>query len=326
VADEVRLSWTMPARNTDRLALRGEYTARLCRQPAGSSCVEIATLRLRPGAPGSFSDALPPSLAEGPLRPLAYFAEVVNGGAHSAGLSAPAETLAGEQPGSVEGFQAAPGAAGVMLSWQPLPGRELRLTRRLLGTAPDRAPAPGARQAGPGGQAAGLAGALSLPAAGREAEELTLHVALPEAAGGRALDATALPDRRYAYTASYVVHQPGGGPAAIAGPATAPVEVDTRDVFAPAAPAGLASVRTGEPPAVDLSWQPGSEPDLAGYFVYRAQDGGPMERISGERPLPGPAFHDAEVAAGHRYRYAVSAVDTHGNESERSRPAEEDVP
>jgi fibronectin type 3 domain-containing protein len=40
----------------------------------------------------------------------------------------------------------------------------------------------------------------------------------------------------------------------------------------------------------------------------------------------GPAFHDAQVAPGHTYTYAVSAVDQGGHESARSAEARETVP
>ena len=111
---------------------------------------------------------------------------------------------------------------------------------------------------------------------------------------------------------------------------TQPVRVDAADVFPPAVPTGLAAValagENGGPPAIDLSWQPDTEADLAGYVVYRREGTGDWQRISPEQPVVGPAFHDAHVQAGHTYRYAVSAVDQSGHESVRSAQAEETVP
>jgi fibronectin type 3 domain-containing protein len=101
-------------------------------------------------------------------------------------------------------------------------------------------------------------------------------------------------------------------------------------VFPPGVPAGLAAVATaaseGVPASIDLSWQPDAEADVAGYRVYRREGEGAWQRIAGERPVVGPAFHDVDVQAGHSYTYAVTAVDERGNESGRSAGASEMVP
>ncbi len=78
--------------------------------------------------------------------------------------------------------------------------------------------------------------------------------------------------------------------------------------------------------AIDLSWAPDSEADVAGYVVYRRESVGAWERISPAEPVVGPAFHDAHVQPGQTYRYAVSAVDEGGHESARSAETQETVP
>lgn len=103
---------------------------------------------------------------------------------------------------------------------------------------------------------------------------------------------------------------------------TPPVAVTPLDRFPPAVPSGLVAV--AGPAAVELSWDPDRDPDVAGYFVWRAAEGGSFERISGL--LAAPSFSDARVERGKRYRYAVSAADRLGNESGRSAPVEAELP
>jgi fibronectin type 3 domain-containing protein len=57
---------------------------------------------------------------------------------------------------------------------------------------------------------------------------------------------------------------------------------------------------------------------LVGYNIVRATGDGPFTPLAQRVPLP--AYTDTQVQSGQRYRYAVSAVDVVGNESERSTP------
>jgi hypothetical protein len=99
------------------------------------------------------------------------------------------------------------------------------------------------------------------------------------------------------------------------------------DTFPPAVPGGLQAVYSGDPqsPAVDLTWTPDSDEDLAGYNVYRREGAGEFARIN-KGLVKTPAFHDAQVKAGSTFTYAVSAVDVRGNESEKSGETSERVP
>jgi fibronectin type 3 domain-containing protein len=84
------------------------------------------------------------------------------------------------------------------------------------------------------------------------------------------------------------------------------------DQFAPATPAGL-SVITGLK-TVELSWDRNIEPDLKGYQVYRGEGEAALMKMGAV--LDKPAFSDAKIESGKKYRYAVAAVDEGGNESE----------
>ncbi len=96
------------------------------------------------------------------------------------------------------------------------------------------------------------------------------------------------------------------------------VEIVPVDKFPPAVPTGLTAAAS--PDSVELAWERNTDPDFAGYRVYRSLDGAAFEKIADS--LEAPNYSDRGVAGGKRYRYAVSAVDLLGNESARSQPVE----
>jgi fibronectin type 3 domain-containing protein len=66
--------------------------------------------------------------------------------------------------------------------------------------------------------------------------------------------------------------------------------------------------------AIEISWTPSTDADLASYRVYREAPGGPRERV-GEVAAPETSLRDTTAAAGIAYAYTVTAVDRAGNES-----------
>jgi fibronectin type 3 domain-containing protein len=88
------------------------------------------------------------------------------------------------------------------------------------------------------------------------------------------------------------------------------------DKFPPDVPASPTAV--AGPNSVELAWQGNTEADFRGYNVFRSVNGGPFEKIASLIEVP--VYSDASVEAGKMYRYAVSAVDLAGNESDRSAP------
>jgi fibronectin type 3 domain-containing protein len=93
-------------------------------------------------------------------------------------------------------------------------------------------------------------------------------------------------------------------------------------------PAGLEAVYTPVPQQagfIDLTWAPDTESDLAGYNIYRHEEGAAPVKVNSEL-VKTPAFRDNNVTAGHKYFYSVSAVDLRRNESGRSNEASEAVP
>ena len=91
-----------------------------------------------------------------------------------------------------------------------------------------------------------------------------------------------------------------------------------KDLFPPQVPADLtALLEPTAPPLVQLSWKPNLELDLAGYNLFRSENGGPPRRLNTDL-LVSPTFQDATIRPGTTYSYAVSAVDAKGNVSARS--------
>jgi hypothetical protein len=336
--DQVTLTWTMPRRNTDKLLLQGPVQARVCRTESGSgsgtgACATAGSTQFTPGADASFTETLPSELATGSARTLTYYVELVNRKGRSAGLSNGASVAAGQVPAAIVGLVAEMRRRGVLLSWSASSTEaaptQIRLLRKLLTPpAPRQKREPGnARPDAPKQPGGGL---LAPPA---EPRERTLMVKAGTSA--RALDEDVRINERYEYRAQRVATvEANGQTLELAGPLSAPVEIETRNTFPPAVPTGLAAVGTagengtqnGTRPAIDLNWLPNTEPDLAGYIVYRREGNGEWQRISPAQPIVGPAFHDANVVAGHTYRYAVSSVDQEGHESARSTEAEETAP
>ena len=102
------------------------------------------------------------------------------------------------------------------------------------------------------------------------------------------------------------------------------VQVVARDIFPPATPTGLQAAFSGpgQKPFIDLIWTPNTEEDLAGYNVYRHEQGMRAVKID-ILPVKTPVFRDGTVLACVTYFYSVSAVDVRGNESPRSEEAKQ---
>jgi hypothetical protein len=121
--------------------------------------------------------------------------------------------------------------------------------------------------------------------------------------------------------------QGGGKKGEVEGNDSQVVSVFANDVFPPVAPSGLQAVFSGiaQQPAIDLTWTPNTEPDLAGYNVYRHTGSEAPVKINADL-VKTPSFHDSGVKAGTTYFYSVSAVDLRGNESGKSAETSETVP
>jgi hypothetical protein len=329
----------MPKNTTDKVALKGDQRAHVCwaseallkpttvgkpgkTAPAAATLVVAKACRAAgdgmfpPDKPADFTAKLPAELTTGEPRAVGFYVELQNHAEKTAGPSNAAWVAAGAAPPGVTGLRVETRAAGVVLHWEtaaPLTGMALRIHRELE---------PGAGTAKPVAKP-DLGNGVPPP------DVQVLEVDLDKGDPGQALDRDAPLDHVWKYSAERVVRLEIEKHALeIAGPASEKVMIDAKDVFPPAVPAGLAAVADAEARAVDLSWTPDTDADLAGYAVYRRDTmaGGAMERISGSALVVGPSFGDVKVVAGRRYVYAVTAVDADGNESARSGEVEEGLP
>jgi hypothetical protein len=300
--DQVELHWTMPKRTTDKVPLVGQQKVKVCRRVGSEPCEDAGHLLAAPQSTATFTDHLPAALISGVPRPLIYTVELQNQAGRTAGPSNPALTAAGSAPAQITGLHAQARADGIALTWTPTDTDDIiRLHRTLADKAPPKnSPLPLQQ---------------TLEFTGKDQ--------------GSVLDPDAALDHIYTYTAQRVAKLTlEDKPVEIAGDPSESVTINARDIFPPAVPTGLQAIADPQARAIDLSWQPNTEADLAGYAVYRGEAGSnaPPTRISPPTAQPAPSFHDPSALPGHTYDYSVSAIDRDGNESPRSAEVEESLP
>ena len=104
------------------------------------------------------------------------------------------------------------------------------------------------------------------------------------------------------------------------------VDVLAHDTFPPAVPSGLEAVYSPAAQGfIDITWTANTEPDLAGYNIYRRSGNEQPVKINSEL-IKTPRFPDPGVQPGMKYFYSVTAVDLRGNESGKSEETSETVP
>jgi hypothetical protein len=104
-------------------------------------------------------------------------------------------------------------------------------------------------------------------------------------------------------------------------------EVLAHDSFPPANPSGVEAVYSSVAPNsfIDITWTANTEPDLAGYNVYRHTGNEQPVKINSDL-VKTPRFADPGVQPGMKYFYSVTAVDMRGNESGKAEETSETVP
>lgn len=327
--DKVTLTWTIPARTTDRQSLRylgkteicrsvenaaGEPALKECGKAVGEAAAPANFVEERKAASGKkiamkFVDTVDAAMQQATPAGFANYAvEVMNEAKRGAGLSNQARVPLTPTVAPFGGFAARAVGAGVEISWQ----------------------CPAARGKASGGKY--LFRIYRHPEGSAADTKVADLDATDCATGGRSdttfVDPTIEWEKTYFYRGTVVsVAEAAGKLVEVEGDDSPEVKVFAHDVFPPAVPAGLQAVYSGpgQETFIDLIWAPVTDADLAGYNVYRHEEGGPEVRVNSEL-VKTPAYRDAAVVAGKSYVYAVTAVDERGNESGKSEAAGEKVP
>jgi hypothetical protein len=360
VGDEVNLHWTTPSKTTDGLDIKGPITAEICRlappapptpAPPTPACTPVTRLLVQPG-PSQASETLPRPLTLDPVALLTYRVQLFNRRGHSAGLSPEAFAAAGAAPPPIAQLRATPIRDGAMLEWQPQSlSASIQLDRLLDGAVlPSKQPPPpkavtkpvksktkAKQKTKPKPEPKPTSAKPSFDNSPSAPPEVKLLASKDSSGPGGTIDRTAERGQTYHYTAQRIrtVVLPGNTPAGhtleLRSTVSSPVTLLLRDTFPPAPPTGLAAIPSGlisGGRSIDLSWEPNTDSDLAGYSVYRQQvsstgaPAGPFTRLT-STPVIGPSFRDQTAAPGQRYAYRVTAVDSSGNESAPSADVQE---
>ena len=314
--NRVTLSWSVPTRTTDRQTVRSLGPTRICRSldAEATECgVPVGELPSPPSAQPSgstqaqsqvFTDTLPGSIHQGnPTGDVTYAVEVLNLDNRSAGLSNRVTIPAMPTLPPPADFRAELTASGVAFNWTaaletvPHTGIEYhyRIYRRDENSGKDT-----------------IVGESSVT---EPASALSPDVAFEW-------------EKTYLYRiTSLSTKLVNGGDVQVEGDDSPSIRIIAHDVFPPAVPSGVQAVYSGEGQKlfVDLIWGPVTDADLAGYNIYRREEGGSPAKLNAEI-VKSPAYRDPAVVSGKVYLYSVAAVDVRSNESARSDEASESVP
>lgn len=311
--NSVYLSWTVPTETTDSLPVRHLGPTRICRNVESpmSDCTHSLGEVPAPKSPAgstsrtqqhlAFTDLLLPTIVSNdPESQIYYSVSVQNDHGRSAGISnvvAVPALAATSPPGD---FRAEVTANGVVLNWAPILSQQTPEATRLF--------------------------RVYRRAEGSNADAIVGEVPLDSS---QLVDQSFDWEKTYFYRETVVttLHLPGKAESQFESEDTLPVKVFAHDTFPPAIPSGLQAAFSGEGQQsfIDLIWAPDTDADLAGYNIYRHEEGNSPEKINSQ-PIKTPSLRDTTIAPGHHYIYSVSAIDIRGNESSRSNESTEAVP
>ena len=312
--DEVELTWTVPTETTDGAKFRHRGQSKVCAavdRPRIDQCAPLSTLPT-PKDQKTVSVAVNiPSDKTAPTDYITYAVEVDNDHGRNAGLSNQVQL----PTATVSGLNGTPlirlTPETVLVTANVTPRNEsIEQTLELRRSEKDS----------PAQESVVARRVLDLSETG-EASNIELR------------DDTFVWEKTYEYRVVIAASTkvPNGETVTFDAAASSPQELFAHDIFPPAIPSGLQAVFSavaGQPSAIDLTWTPDVDRDLAGYFVFRRLEQEPASAAVklNAQPVKAPSYHDSDIAAGKTYVYSVSAIDERENESQRSEEASEQVP
>jgi len=332
--DKVTLTWTVPNRTTEGQTIRHLGVTRICRSlesnprqcpqigqatPAQLGPASVARIKktkqpqrkpkqkekIKPEerVQATYVDVLPSDIQnQHPTELGTYSVETLNEDGRSAGLSNPSQVPLAPTLPSPSDLRAQSSADGVILSW--------------VGKLPEC-------------QTTGLTYVYRVyrREQGAGTDSVAGEVPMADSPQASFTDHSFEWNKSYEYRVVIVTMIGGPQPSQVESEDPPSVAVTATDVFPPAVPSGIQAVFSGvgQQPFIDLTWIPATEADLAGYNIYRHEEGQQPAKIN-PQPASSPAFRDSNVTSGKKYFYSVSSVDVRGNESARSEEASETVP
>ena len=307
------LAWTPPSQTTEHLGLKhsgatyicrsiGHYPVNSCEMVKRLTASDVTKLTDKKREQAVFEDVIPDNLIS-PTGFATYSIEAFNDRGRSAGLSNQVRVPLVPTLAPPQDLRVSVNAQGPLLEWTAAsapaaPGLtyEYRIMRRLEGVP-----------------------------AFTTIEEMRADAPGPKAFADRSFEW----EKKYDYKIEpvTVVTAQGASPVEVPGDDSSVVTALAKDVFPPAQPSGVQAVfsSVGQKAFIDLTWSPNTESDLAGYLVFRREEGSQPVKIT-PQPVQAPSFRDADVRAGAKYFYSVVAVDLRGNQSHASEEASESVP
>ena len=314
--DRVNLTWTIPTATTDRATLRSVGPTLVCRSrselnacdsPVGEIATPAGQISNPSGrkAEASYTDSLPSEMETDDSSAFAMYAvQVLNRERRGAGPSNQVRISLVRTLASPRDFRAEVTKQGIALRW----------TGEIVSRAP-----------------ADLKYVYRVYRHVESSNEQTLVGQVPagSATDLSLTDANIEWETTYEYRAEAVtqIQRADKSRLDVEGEDTTELKVFAHDVFPPSVPGELQAVYSGpgQKPFIDLVWAPVMDADLAGYNVYRREEGTTPAKLNAE-PVKTPAYRDQQVTTGEKYFYSVTAVDVRGNESTSSEEASELVP
>jgi hypothetical protein len=307
--DRVALRWTPPNRFTDGRTIRRMGPTHICRSSGtASACNVVGTVPAPPDHPKGkkrvervaveFQDTLPANLLQAsPMGSVKYGVEVLNTHDRGIGLSNQVEISTAPALAPPANLTSSLSNIGVTLAWQPL-------------TAPN---------------IPGISFVYRISRRGETGDFVSIATVPVEQS--KYTDQAMEWEKKSEYRIVVLSEKADGKQVLVEGEDSPTVSVFAHDVFPPEPPHELQAVFSGpgQQAFIDLSWTPNLEADLAGYNVYRHEEGAEAVRMN-PHLVTSPSYRDQQIEAGKKYFYSISAVDIRGNESAKSSETSETVP